>query len=132
MFNWRYLRKEDYDTLVTWWKWFRFPAPTKEMLPDKGKGGIMVFKENTPVCAGFLYQTNSSICFMEYIVSNPEYRDKDRQEGIKETIRHLSKIGSLLGYEVMFTFVNNKNLIDSLEETGFIQGSNSYEFVKKI
>lgn len=132
MFDWRYLKEDDYDTLVTWWKWFRFPAPVKEMLPGNGTGGVVVFKDGVLICAGFLYQTNSAFCFLEYIISNPKYRDKDRKEAIEYLIKILSDLGAKLGHKLMFSFVNNENLINRFESAGFIKGSKSFEFIKKI
>ena len=43
-------------TLVDWWsKWPKWVAPAKGFLPDNGTGGLMVYKDNTPIVAGFLY-----------------------------------------------------------------------------
>ena len=29
---------------------------TKDFLPDNGKGGLIVYDDKTPVCAGFIYR----------------------------------------------------------------------------
>ena len=83
-FNIRLLNESDYDnTLVKWWQDWRWQAPPKEMLPNNGLGGFMISKEDVNICAGFAYFTNSGIAFCEFIVSNFEYKDKDRHEAIE-------------------------------------------------
>ena len=40
-FNWRVLNKGDYDnTLVKWWKDWRWTPPKKDMLPQDGECGV--------------------------------------------------------------------------------------------
>ena len=56
----RRLTENDYDTICSWWKWWRWPILPKESLPDNGKSGFMVEKNNVPIVCGFLVITNSS------------------------------------------------------------------------
>ena len=73
----RKLIHEDYDTIVEWWKsWPEWEALSRDLLPENGTGGIMIEREGKPLIAGFLYATNSNICWMEWIVSDPKQRDK--------------------------------------------------------
>ena len=56
----RKLNSEDYDSiLVKWWKDWRWTAPPKDFLPNNGEGGFIVYDKGTPVCAGYMYVTNS-------------------------------------------------------------------------
>ena len=82
-FNARKLNDKDYDCLVDWWKWWRWTPIPKNFLPDNGTGGIMIEKENTPIIAGFIYYTNSDAVVVEWIVSNPEYKNKDRKKAVE-------------------------------------------------
>ena len=82
-FNIRKLEASDWGTLVKWWdSWSEWAAPSKTFLPDNGTGGLIVEKGKQPIVAGFLYFTNSQAVLLEWIISNPEYRSKDRQEAI--------------------------------------------------
>lgn len=128
----RWLNDYDYDTLVEWWKWFRFAPPPKVTLPENGKCGIMVTKDGVEVCAGFLYFTNSNMCWMEYIVSNPNVKDKaTRDECIKFLINGLSYLSEVNGYSIIYTSVKNQNLINKYLSCGFIKGSdNCTEMIK--
>lgn len=133
MFDIRLLNENDYDELLKWWKWFRFPAPAREFLPEQGKGGIMVSKDGVNICAGFIYFTNSSIAWIEFIVSNPEYKDSDRKEAIELLISELTEICRVKGYKVAFTSIKNENLINRFSSSGFIKAStNTTEMMKVI
>jgi N-acetylglutamate synthase-like GNAT family acetyltransferase len=133
MFQVRALNEQDYDSLVEWAKWFKFPYPPKEMLPNNGTGGIMVTKDGIDVCAGFIYTTNSKIAWLEWIVSNPEYRNKDRQEAIKILIDGLCNIAQSLGFKAVFTSVKNQSLINHFKDIGFsLDSHKSSEMVKRL
>ncbi len=82
--NIRKIQHNDWDTLVSWWLEWRYweVAPPKDFLPDNGTGGFMVEKDGIPIVSGFLYFTNSQGVLLEWIVSNPNYRDSDRKEAI--------------------------------------------------
>jgi hypothetical protein len=131
MFKHRRLETRDYPVLLGWWKWFRFPAPKQTMLPDNGKGGIMVSKDGINICAGFIYQTNSNFCLIEYIVSNPSYKDKDRKEAVKHLIELLEKTGKSLGFQLVFSSVKNENLTNTFKDVGYTI-SESKEVIKLI
>ena len=79
------LKPSDYDEiLVQWWKDWRWTPPTKDFLPEDGKGGYIVYDEDVPVCAGFMYVTNSKVVWCDWIISNIKYKDRDkRQQALK-------------------------------------------------
>ncbi len=86
--NIRPLNYEDYDTtLVGWWNdWGWQVAPKRELLPANGIGGVMVYDGDVPVCAAFLYTTNSGIAWIDWIVSSKTYTNK---KGRKEALNIL-------------------------------------------
>ena len=75
-FTVRKLNTTDYDDiLVGWWKGWKWTPPTRDFLPENGEGGFIVLDGDTPVCAGFVYITNSKVAWCEFIISNPNYKD---------------------------------------------------------
>lgn len=132
MFDIRPLQEHDYDMLFQWWKWWRWQAPPRECLPNEGLGGIMVYKDSIPVCAGFLYFTNSKMAWLEFIVSNPEYRDKDRKEALQLLIHELTGIAQRKGYKAVFASVKNKSLINHYEACGYTVNKDCAELVKAV
>lgn len=122
MFKVRQLKESDYDQLLKWWSWWNFTAPPKECLPQNGTCGLMITKDGIDICAGFIYFTNSKIAWIEFIVSNPEYRDKDRREAIETLIIELSNIIRNKKFHVVFTTLVKKSLMDRFETCGFVKG----------
>jgi len=122
-FNVRYLNENDYDMLCDWWKAWRWTAPPRDFLPENGMGGLIVEKNGIPVVAGFVYFTNSAIAWSEFIVSNFEYKDKDRKEAIKILIFELSELAKRKGSKYIYTVVKNQSLKNTYEEMGYSNGS---------
>jgi len=133
-FNIRKLEASDWGTLVKWWdSWPEWAAPPKTFLPDSGTGGLIVEKGKQPIVAGFLYFTNSQAVLLEWIISNPEYRNKDRQEAIELLINTAEAICKKQGQVHMFSIGRNKHLIETHKKLGWtVDSKPSYEIVKNI
>lgn len=121
-FTTRNLTEYDYNVLVNWWKFWRFTPPPQSILPNNGLGGIMIVDEyGYYSCAGFLYETNSKIAWIEYIVSNPNEKDKKtRNESLKYLILELTSIAEEKGYIATFSSIKNENLINKYIECGYV------------
>jgi hypothetical protein len=131
--NIRRLRESDWDLLVQWWSWWKWPNLPKEYLPDNGVGGLMVEKNNMPIVAGFIYFTNSKGALLEWIVSNPKYKEKDRQQAIELLIIGAEKVCKAQGIKYMFTIGRNKHLIETHKKLNWsVDSASSYEIVKII
>lgn len=130
----RYLKEDDYDNILKgWWAKWRWTAPSKDMLPQNGAGGIMVSKDGQDICAGFVYFTNSKTAWIEYIVSNPEYRNRaDRKEALNMLINVLSIYVEQEGYKYIYTSLKNKHLIDRYTDCGFLSGDKNCQEMIKI
>ena len=129
----RPLKEEDYETICKWWKWWRWPVLPKTALPDNGKGGFMVEKNNIPIVSGFLYISNSEMAMLEWVVSNPEYREKDRKEAIELLINCVELNCSAMGFKHLITLGRNKHLIETHEKLGWhVDKKPSYEIIKNL
>jgi hypothetical protein len=93
-----------------------------------------VNKDGVDICAGFIYFTNSKTCWIEFIVSNPNVRQKeDRREAIISLIDILCSIGKNNGYTIAYTSLKNQSLQNKYLECGFIEGSkNCNEYIKRL
>jgi hypothetical protein len=130
----RTLTDNDWDTLCKWWEsWPEWVNPPKSFLPDNGKGGFIVEKNNKPICAGFIYLTNSDAVLLEWIVSDPEYRDNDRKQALELLISSAEAACKEIGKVHMFTIGRNKHLIDIHKKLGWtVDADPSYEIIKNI
>ena len=131
--NFRTLKEEDYETICAWWKWWRWPVLPKDMLPDNGKSGFMVEKNEVPIVACFLFLTNSKGAKLEWVVSNPEYKKNDRKTAIEMLINGAENTCKDLGYKYIFSIGRNKHLINTHKKLGwFVDKKQSYEIIKTI
>jgi hypothetical protein len=62
-----------------------------KIIYEDGRGGILVSK-NGYQFVRVLFLNNSKIAWIEYLVSNPEYREEDRQQAIQRVIYELCVI----------------------------------------
>lgn len=93
----------------------------------------MVYKGDTPVAAGFLYLSNSKVAWLDWIVSNPEYKEKDRKQAIELLINSLEEVAKQQDYNIIISITRSKHLIEAHKKLGYMVDSNpSYEISKKI
>ncbi len=131
----RPLRDTDYnEILIKWWKDWGWKAPQRDFLPHDGTGGMIVYDDEIPVCAGFVYVTNSAVSWVEFIISNKEYTKKpDRRMAIGYLIETLTNVAKKSGSKYCYALLENKSLINIYEQIGYVQGSkNATEMIKTI
>lgn len=104
----------DYPLLVEWWKSHKWPSVPQECLPQIG------FIVND-LCAGFLYQTDSSICIMEWIIADKKSDLVKRRESLDILIATLSNEAKNLGFKHIFTSTPHTSLISRYKKLGFNQ-----------
>lgn len=117
---------------MSWWdNWPKWQAPVKDFLPENGKGGLIVEINNIPVVAGFIYLTNSKTALLEWIVSNPKYREADRKDAIELLITGSENLVKSLDYKYLFAVMQHKGLIKIHEKLGWkADAKHSYELTK--
>ena len=85
------------------------------------------------IVAGFVYITNSKAVLLEWIISNPEYKEDDRGVAITCLINEIEKIIKDWGYKYIFSIGRTKALIDKHKELGWsVDDTPSYEIVKVL
>ncbi len=133
-FKIRELNTNDWETLKKWWDWWpKWQAPPKDLLPLDGTGGFILEKGLVPVVAGFVYLTNSNTAILEWLVSNPEYREDDRGEAIDTFIVRTEEILKQMGFKYMFSIVQHKRLIETHKKLGWSADAKpSYELIKTL
>lgn len=135
----RLIEKRDYEILCEYWKFWKFPPPPMEFLPNNGLGGLkIVIKDDQGTehiaCAGFLYETNSKCAWLEFVVSNPNIRDKKiRHEALEDLVRYLTVQAQQKGFGYVFSSLKSESLIKIFEQVGYsISNSKTSEVVIKL
>lgn len=125
----------DYEEyLVKWWEQWGWVAPLKDFLPNDGLCGVMVMDGDVGICAGFVYLTNSKVCWVDWIVSNKEYNKKpQRREAISLLIHKLTSICKESGAKYSYALIKSPSLIKVYKDLGYMQGdSYTSEMIKVL
>jgi hypothetical protein len=130
----RELTHQDYEVLCEWWRFWRFTPPAIELLPDYGLGGIMIEDEDgTPLSCGFIYDTNSHICWIEYIVANPKIDKQLRSKSIDVLLENLKYLCKERKYIIAFSSIKNESLLNKYLDNGWALGTkNTNEMVLQL
>lgn len=130
----RPLKEEDYDEiLVGWWKDWGWDVPPRDFLPQNATGGVMASDGDTPVCAAFLYSTNSATAAIEWVISNKDYRKGEkRKEAIRLVLKTLGRIAKGLEYKYITAILHHESLIQSYEDEGFVVANKNIQEVIKV
>ena len=133
-FNIRPLGETDYeDILVGWWKDWKWTPPLKDFLPSDGKGGVMVLDNDIPVCAGFVYMTNSKVAWVDWIISNKKYTNKSgRKASLILLIEALTNVAKSAGNKFTYALIKHDGLIKTYEELGYIKGDSYHKEMIKV
>jgi hypothetical protein len=106
---------EDYETFCNWWtQWGWTPLPY-EFLPVNS---LVVCNPN-PVCAVFLYQTDTPIIWAENYISDKQ--GQDRGEAMNRLIEAIPERAAELGASVVMSAVRHNGLAKRLSAAGFAQ-----------
>jgi hypothetical protein len=93
---------------------------------------MIVYDGNTPVCAGFIYVTNSKVAWVDWIISNKKYRDR-RSEAISMLVESLTNICQSNGAKFVYALLKHNGLVSTYEKLGYIAGdSYNKEMIKAL
>jgi len=119
---------KDYKELFGWWKdWGWDPFP-KQLLPETG---LMVFDGEKNICAGWIYKTDTKICWLENIISNKDYKD-NRNTAISMLVEALGDEAKALGFSVVMTATKSKGLINKYRKVGYIGTDEEMQHFLKV
>ena len=105
-------------------------ALPKTFLPDTG---FIVEKNKIGIVACYVYMTNSKAALLEWVISNPEYRESDRKDAITLLIQAVEHVLAQQGIKHIFTIGRNKHLINVHKKLGWDVDKNpSYEIIKNL
>ena len=101
----RNFEKGDYKMACKWWEWW-WKGETgieRDILPDN-KQCFIIECNNIPVCCGFLFIGKTApIGYLTWVVSNPEYKEKNRRRMLELLIENIERKAKQLGIKFLFT-----------------------------
>ena len=101
----RNFEERDYDMVCKWWEWW-WKGETgieRNILPDS-KQCFIIECNNTPVGCGFLFVDKTApIGYLTWVVSNPEYKEKNRRRMLELLIENIERKAKQIGIKFIFT-----------------------------
>lgn len=126
----RPLRAEDFATLIEWWQYYdHMEVPDSGLLPNGGLGGFIVEKDGKRISAAFLYLTNSDIGYVDYLVSDPHYKNRDRYEMITDLIAACSQEALLSGCRMTWAMTSFKGVVKRCDDLGYEVLDDNYKVI---
>ena len=78
-----------------------------------------------------VYLTNAKVALLEWIISDPEYREDNRKQALELLITGAEEIIKDLGYKYSFSICRHKSLIETHKKLGWHADKRpSHELVK--
>lgn len=114
-----YVEAEHYALLCAWWTWHEFAPVNQLLLPKRGQ---VIYSGETPICAAFLYSSDSAIGWIEFVVANPDAGARSVARGIDLLLESLIALSQSIGQACLFTSTNRRGLVRKYERAGFKVG----------
>ena len=132
----RSFKEGEYDTACKWWEWWwkGEKGIERKILPSNEQC-FMIECNNVPVACGFLFiDRKAPIGYLTWIVSNPEYKEKNRKDLLELLVSSIEKHAKSLGIIFLFTVCGNKYLekIHKKLDWWIDKSRTSYEIFKYI
>lgn len=124
----REITPQDYSVINGWCEEWGFPAIAIEgAVPPTG-----FIIDN--ICCGWVYLTNSLICYTEFVITNKQFKDKElRKKAFKDLFDGMTNFAKEQGKSIIMMSVKNPFLINNLKEVGFIETDlNMTNLIKQI
>lgn len=115
-----------YELIKSWFDARKFPAPVPRFLPPTG---YLVFFEDKPVCAGFLFRTDANAAVMGNFISDPGALSGVRHVCLDTLIKQLQGEAYAGGFQLLACSTNIDKLGKRFEQMGFTKtdiGLNTY------
>ena len=116
--NIRKITDDDYAFINKWWVDNGKEIPPLTWLPEKGLGGLIIEKEK-PIAAAYIYTTNSSTGYIDFLISDPNYKSKDRFNVLLSLFEACLKQSHDLGYSIVWAMTDIRGVIERATEIGF-------------
>lgn len=108
---------KDYIMLCYWWRSYGWPEMPIDHLPENG---FICEVDNKPIASGFVYKTDSKICWFEWVLADKQSDRETRAKAIAILIESVQNWTKEQGFKTIFTSVEHSGLIDKLKKQGFV------------
>tara|TARA_R100000935_G_scaffold576_9_gene2055 strand:- start:1952 stop:2356 length:405 start_codon:yes stop_codon:yes gene_type:complete len=132
MIDVRYINVEkDFLEINNWWKHYNKTDLDIELLPDNGNSGLVVLVDNELIAAVFMFQTNSPIWYCDFLIANPKYRKKDREDVIVKLIDTSVKCCIRKGAKAVWCTTPHESVLDKLKKLDYKVDKKKHSIIYK-
>ena len=117
--NVRQVTLGDYKHIDSWYKKRNELRPISILLPNGGLDGFIVEKNKQPIAVIYLYLTNSKMGYMDFLMSDPDYKEQDRYELIMMLLKYCTHRAIKAGLQCVFVTTKIPALVKKGKELGF-------------
>jgi hypothetical protein len=118
-YNVRPIRVEDYVDLIEWWKSYdHVEIPSSDLLPNSGLGGLAIEKNGKMIAAAYVYLTNSAMGYIDFLVSDPNYKGKDKFKILLKLMEDCTAVALQQGCRIVWAMTTYQVMADIAEEMG--------------
>jgi len=127
--TYRIYNRTDYPKLVSWWINRDWPVPEIDFLPEKG----IIITGDKDICAGFLYRSDSKLCWIGWPISDPNSDKLERREAVKVMWKKLEELARSLDYKWIWSFSGVPSVQSDFLKNGFNIGDpNVNTYIKRL
>lgn len=126
--NIRNVTDEDYRVINSWYKGHGIKVIEKRFLPENGLGGLILEKDK-PIAVAYIYTTNSKRGYIDCLISDPNYKSKDRYDVILELFKACTQKAFDLGCESVWAQSSIKGVTERAKEIGWTAWGNPHTII---
>lgn len=121
--------QQEYDIVCHWWARQGRAIVLREALPETG---LMVLGEDdTPLAAGWIYNSNSNMGFFGWSTTNPDATARARHTALKHLEGTASALAPEMGISVLCAFSGGGGWSRILKKRGWIDSMVKHDFLLK-
>ena len=125
----RPIKEEDYVFINEWWKDIGKAPPPRNLLPENGLHGLMACKGGRPIVCNYIYLTNSKFAYSDYMISDTNYKGRDRYDIVLELMNMSIGAAWELGYEDFWFITKSKGMLKRCKALGVKVSEDPYYLI---
>ena len=126
--NIRKIELKDYEYINKWWVEQGFVEIHTDILPMDGLGGIIIEKDK-PIAAAYLYLTNSKMGYVDNLITDPNYKSKDRFDIILKLMMACIKMAKKAGCLEVWAMAENRGILQRCKTLGYGISEKNYSII---
>ena len=126
--NIRKIEEKDYEFINKWWQEVQLDTISREILPMNGLGGLIIEKEK-PIAVSYLYLTNSKVAYVDNLIVNPSYNNKDRFKVVSTLIEACARLAKQTGCIYIWAMSNSRGVLQRCKNLGAKISEEKYKVI---